>query len=557
MALAAGLLVMGFAGTLQAQVCVGDCDAGGAVTVDELLGGVSIALGTKALDTCPDFDTDDSGAVEVTEVVAAVNAALAGCPATPTPSPTATQLPLATPIFPASYRNTYVEVRNCRFSAEHGGVSIRVLANPIGADAYLEEQNPLPLGSIIVKEEYNDSVCTDDSKLVRWRAMRKEPPGFDADFGDWHWQWVNRDRKVQFDDKSTCIGCHLAPACVARDYQCTHAGNPTLPPTLVVFDGLPPALLAVAGTSATNVFVVGADPHDGLGPYVLHYNGQCWKRLRTGATGGLWWISFKPIDGAFYMVGEGGLILRYDLASGEFERQTGPGNEILFGVWGETASSIWAVGGSANNPSTGGIIWHYDGQSWQTVNLSHIFPGGAPRLFKIWGRNESDIYAVGQAGTILHYDGESWSKVVSATSRPLFTVHGNDNVVIATGGFADGVIVENAGDGFVDRTPRLIQQVNGVFAPPTSGAAVAVGINASFALRDTNGWTIAQTDLDTRRDFHAVWLDPEGGAWAVGGDLSVNLRDGLLVYAGSRAIPSELDLEGTGSACSAGVPPQP
>lgn len=533
----------------SALACPGDCDASGNVTIDEILRGVSAALGTRPVADCSACDLDASGTVTIDEIIAAINAALMGCPATPTattptastPTPTVTSPPVP-PIFPASYRNTYSEVRDCRFSAEHGGVAIRVLANPIAVQPYLDNQKPLPIGSIVVKEEYNASDCSDDSKLLRWRAMRKEEPGFDSD-GDWHWQWVNRNRTVLFDDKSTCISCHLAPACLARDYMCTLPGQPTLPSPQVVFDGLAPALLAAAGTSPTNVFVVGADAHDGMGSLVLHYNGRCWSRLPTGTTGSLWWISFKPIGNSFYMVGEGGLILRYDLASGEFEHQVAPGNQQLFGVWGESSDSVWAVGGDLTDESSGGVIWHYDGTSWQSVDLSGVIPGGTPLLFKIWGRHENDIFAVGRVGTILHYDGTQWTKLASPTSRNLVTVHGNDNLVIATGGFNDGVIVENSGAGFVDRTPPQLPQINGVYVPAT-GLAVGVGITEAMAVRDANGWSVVNTGLDTRRDFHAVWIDPEGGAWAVGGDLTVDLSNGVLVYAGTRVISTEL-----GAAC--------
>ncbi|HYD48275.1 MAG TPA: hypothetical protein VEB21_08005, partial [Terriglobales bacterium] len=60
--------------------CAGDCDAGGSVTVDEVIRGVSIALGTEALDQCPAFDQGADGAVTVDEIVSAVNHALTGCP---------------------------------------------------------------------------------------------------------------------------------------------------------------------------------------------------------------------------------------------------------------------------------------------------------------------------------------------------------------------------------------------------------------------------------------------------------------------------------------------
>ncbi|MBI4518166.1 MAG: hypothetical protein HY699_20375 [Deltaproteobacteria bacterium] len=62
-----------------ASTCVGNCDDDEQVTVDELVKGVNIALGSLLLSDCPSFDTDDSGTVTVDELVRAVNNALIGC----------------------------------------------------------------------------------------------------------------------------------------------------------------------------------------------------------------------------------------------------------------------------------------------------------------------------------------------------------------------------------------------------------------------------------------------------------------------------------------------
>jgi hypothetical protein len=59
--------------------CVGDCGDDGAVTVEELIIGVNIALGTAPLDLCPQFDSDNSGDVTVEELVQGVNNALGTC----------------------------------------------------------------------------------------------------------------------------------------------------------------------------------------------------------------------------------------------------------------------------------------------------------------------------------------------------------------------------------------------------------------------------------------------------------------------------------------------
>jgi hypothetical protein len=125
------------------------------------------------------------------------------------------------PVFPANYREIFTEVRDCRFSIEHGGVMIRVLANEIAVAPYRSDANPLPVGSVLLKEEYTGTDCTDDRTLVRYSVMRKEAPGFDPGDGDWHWQYVAPDRRVTDDRKTTCLPCHNVQECLARDYMCT------------------------------------------------------------------------------------------------------------------------------------------------------------------------------------------------------------------------------------------------------------------------------------------------------------------------------------------------
>ena len=83
------------------QPCSGDCDGNGQVSVNELVLGVDIALGSRPLSDCQAFDADGSGTVMLNELVQAVNHALGGCPAaTPTrgtPTATATRTSVSTP----------------------------------------------------------------------------------------------------------------------------------------------------------------------------------------------------------------------------------------------------------------------------------------------------------------------------------------------------------------------------------------------------------------------------------------------------------------------------
>lgn len=77
--LACVVVISAVGGTAGAQ-CVGDCSNDGQVTVDEIISGVVLALGTGTIDTCPAFDSNADGLVTVDEIVTAVNFALNGCP---------------------------------------------------------------------------------------------------------------------------------------------------------------------------------------------------------------------------------------------------------------------------------------------------------------------------------------------------------------------------------------------------------------------------------------------------------------------------------------------
>lgn len=61
------------------SACVGNCSAGGEVTVSEILTMVNIALGNAPLLDCEAADANHDGQVTVDEILAAVNNALNGC----------------------------------------------------------------------------------------------------------------------------------------------------------------------------------------------------------------------------------------------------------------------------------------------------------------------------------------------------------------------------------------------------------------------------------------------------------------------------------------------
>jgi hypothetical protein len=520
---------------VASAVCPGDCNGDGTVVVSEIITGVNIALGTVDISACRAFDLNNDNMVSVNEIISAVGSVLNGCPTTPTP----TAVPIE-PIFPANYRDTFAEVRDCRLGIEHGGVMIRVLANSTGFQPYLGLGDPLPVGTIVVKEEYSGTDC-DLTKLVSWSAMRKEAPGFDPVDGDWQWQRIPAPGStvptcLRKDDcpgfTCTSSGCHRLPDCLARDYMCTADVRGKLYPVMQDLSG---ALLSISGTAPNDVYAVGADAHDGKGPSVLHYDGSTWSRLDSGiGSGSLWWISITPVEGDFYMAGDKGVILQFDPSSGKFTRAATPDNTVqLYGIWGTAANDLWAVG--TDKDGSKAVVWHFDGMMWSAQDVSNVVPSDEPNgLNKVWGTSATDVYAVGQTGLIIHYDGQKWSRITGVPATNLFTVHGNGSVLVAVGGFVQsGVILEQSGGSFADRAPSGAPQMNGVFVSP-NGNVVTVGVGLSVATGDSSGWRLIDEGTDRKnRDFHGTWVDSADGIWAVGGDLG-NMNNGIVSYGRSQ-----------------------
>ena len=75
---------------MQSATCVGDCGNDGAVTIEEIIRGVNIALGTLPMSDCQAFDASGDGEVTIEELITGVNNALQGCPVISTPTPTKT-----------------------------------------------------------------------------------------------------------------------------------------------------------------------------------------------------------------------------------------------------------------------------------------------------------------------------------------------------------------------------------------------------------------------------------------------------------------------------------
>ena len=296
----------------------------------------------------------------------------------------------------------------------------------------------------------------------------------------------------------------------------------------VVMEDLPGALLRVWGTSASDVWVVGADA-DGRGPLVFHFDGQRFSRLDTGAQGSLWWVEAVGPDDV-RLVGDGGLILSYQPSTGRFTRRPTVTTATLFGVWGERATDVWYVGGAP--AATTGVILRDDGERITSLEAPPATTSSAA-LFKVHGLPNGEVWMVGQRGRALVYDGANLHDRRAATPLPLISLHGTDPAgLYAVGGVSGGVILRNEGGVWIDETPRGLPMMSGVWATGRD-EAYAAGFNGNLWRRTGGAWVEVAPAPPTFEDFHAVWVDPEGGLWAAGGRLAADPpRDGVLTYYG-------------------------
>ncbi len=88
---------------------------------------------------------------------------------------------------------------------------------------------------------------------------------------------------------------------------------------------------------------------------------------------------------------------------------------VLFKVWGSDAGNIWAVG-------AGGTILQWNGKVWHPSRDS----GTKKALYSVWGSDANNVWAVGAGGMILRWKDGMWSSLDSGTKETLFDVWGSD-----------------------------------------------------------------------------------------------------------------------------------
>ena len=121
----------------QVGTCAGDCNHDDSVTVDELVTGVRMALGTVPVGRCPDLDPGGDGRVAIDELVAAVNNALAGCGSQANHAPVASEVS-----FSADTSTPYVEKQLIGSDPDNDTITYELIADDTGTGYEFAYLNP-------------------------------------------------------------------------------------------------------------------------------------------------------------------------------------------------------------------------------------------------------------------------------------------------------------------------------------------------------------------------------------------------------------------------------
>jgi hypothetical protein len=183
--------------------------------------------------------------------------------------------------------------------------------------------------------------------------------------------------------------------------------------------GTSATLNGVWGSGRSDVWTVGEQ--DGGGP-IFHWDGNRWSLSATLPTAlqGVW-----GTQGLVWVAGNADMIWEYKNGAWSMQDVQVSAPFDFSGVWGSSATSVWAV-------SPNGTILYFGGTAnyWLPVALSF---GGSG----IWGSGADDVWGVGWGGSIVHYDGIAWKTVPSGTTAGLRGVWGdgpNDVWAVGTGG---------------------------------------------------------------------------------------------------------------------------
>lgn len=272
----------------------------------------------------------------------------------------------------------------------------------------------------------------------------------------------------------------------------------------------------VAAGSATDVWVVGGPmsrDFDENVTYVRRYDGETWREVpfpEGASPGPLSITDLSVVDGHAWLVGYRGAETKPAILewNGKDWQEHQPPTECVRGgtstggmpnlcnmnaVKAFAADDVWAAGNGAWSGFLGPLLFHWDGATWQAVQVGLNQQKAA--LLAIDGSSASDMWAVGDnlrqgGGTLaVHGDGTTWQVVDGLPDK-----------------FLPGVAVDKTGSPWVLENTTAPSATLSTFAEgqwadtpaPTPPDSVGMTLNAIAAIPGTTRFiAVGAADLPT------------------------------------------------------------
>lgn len=243
-----------------------------------------------------------------------------------------------------------------------------------------------------------------------------------------------------------------------------------------------------------------------------------WTVMQIPATPllhGIWGSSASQI----FAAGSSGTILKSDgqtWSSLSSDASAG----TFWGMWGSSAADIYVTTAFA---SSQGQVLHYDGATWAATSA----PTTAG-LYGVWGTSATDVYFCGDQGTFLHYDGKGgWTPIPTGTRSALLGIWGSSSSDIYIVGL-NGVALHFDGQSVTPFTlPNLttepneaVEALGTVWGSHANDVWVGGGLSAGDVWHfDGAAWTkhtLWTIPGSTGQGVNGLWGTSSSDIWAVG-----------------------------------------
>jgi hypothetical protein len=263
---------------------------------------------------------------------------------------------------------------------------------------------------------------------------------------------------------------------------------------------------------------------------------------KNGFLSGVWMSQKKHV----WVVGSYGLILRR--ANKVWESQPSGVDEHLNDVFGRSDTELWAVG-------DGGTLLGYNGSQWSAAEVNSNWDADSPPNFNgVWVTAIDDSYkafVVGDAATVLIGDGNYWTQMVA------FLPNGKQADFLAVAGInsdygrvwavgTGGTLMRYNGKHWGYYESGTKEDLNGVSGSKSLGMWVVGAAGTVLHSSDDETWQKVDTGFD--QHLYGIQVFDQGNAVAVGSAGTILQRspiNGTWSSIESKVTGDLLDVHGT------------